>query len=427
MRKIGNVLIGVVVFALGCVCAADPAKVALVEKGELKEAKASWWGFDPQDSTKFLQAAIHSKVPKLIIDKQASPWISGPLFAVSDQTIVFEDGAELQAKRGLFQKYDECLLRMENVKNTALIGLGGGGVMSMHKKEYQDKSKYEHSEHRHTFKCCFCKNVRIENMKFLSSGGDGIYLRGVENVRVKNVLCDDNHRQGMSIICGRDILVEESEFNRTGGTDPQCGLDIEPNHGDEELRNIVFRNCRFAGNANWGILLCLAHFDSHRAGKLDLRFENCLTEGNRKGEIVSICDSFHKDIPPVQGRIEFVGCKAVNRPGSPHSAVSFISDVCHEVDVVLKDLTVRQGGGKNALRFVFRNPRKPGAKPMSKITLDDVKFPDCSAGDALKLVDATGSGRIDNFSGSIVDREGRRTPVGTVLSDAQKAASGKGK
>ena len=64
---------------------------------------------------------------------------------------------------------------------------------------------------------------------------------------------------------------------------------------------------------------------------------------------------------------------------------------------------------------------------MSKIMLDDVKFPDCSAGDALKLVDATGSGRIDNFSGSIVDREGHRIPVGTVLSDAQKAAPGKTK
>ena len=41
---------------------AAPDKVALVAKGELKEARASWWGFDKDDSTRFLQAAITSGV-----------------------------------------------------------------------------------------------------------------------------------------------------------------------------------------------------------------------------------------------------------------------------------------------------------------------------------------------------------------------------
>ena len=34
--------------------APQPELVAKVAAGKIKEARASWWGFDPQDSTRFL-------------------------------------------------------------------------------------------------------------------------------------------------------------------------------------------------------------------------------------------------------------------------------------------------------------------------------------------------------------------------------------
>ncbi|MBR3822849.1 MAG: DUF4838 domain-containing protein, partial [Kiritimatiellae bacterium] len=40
----------------------QPELVKLVEAGKLKEARASWWGYDPENSTRFLQAAIDSGV-----------------------------------------------------------------------------------------------------------------------------------------------------------------------------------------------------------------------------------------------------------------------------------------------------------------------------------------------------------------------------
>ena len=84
---------------------AEPEKVAQVMAGELKEARVSWWGFNPEDSTEFLEAAIKSKVPKLIVDKQPSPWIAGKtLLLVSNQEIVFEEGVELLAKKGCFKR-----------------------------------------------------------------------------------------------------------------------------------------------------------------------------------------------------------------------------------------------------------------------------------------------------------------------------------
>ena len=412
--------------SVGAVFAADPAKVALVQKGELKEAKASWWGFDPQDSTKFLQAAINSKVPKLIIDKQASPWIAAePLRGVSDQTIVFEDGAEIQAKRGAFKGRTNCLLLIDDVVNSAVIGSGGGGILRMHKKDYQDPNQYTDSQHRHTLRYGRAKNIRIENMKFLTSGGDGIYLTHVENVRIRNVLCDGNHRQGMSLICGRNILVEDSEFIRTSGHSPQCGLDIEPNYPDEPLQNIVFRNCRFAENVRCGILVVPARFDSRRAGDISIRFENCVAENNQADEIRFFGNSFYKTEDPVRGRIEFIDCKVINDRTYDYlrPAAEFSMDVGHEFDIVLKNLTVRRGNKEKALRFVFHNPRKADAKPLSKIELDRVKLLDCPPQDALRIIDYSFSGSTDNFRGVLVDGNGAEVPLDAKLLKRSVAAA----
>ena len=82
---------------------ANPELVDKAVKGEVSEARVSWWGFDKDDSTKFLQAAIKSGVKKLVVDKQQSAWVSLPLFAVSNQHIVFEPGVMLLAKRGAFK------------------------------------------------------------------------------------------------------------------------------------------------------------------------------------------------------------------------------------------------------------------------------------------------------------------------------------
>ena len=44
-----------------------------------REVKVSSFGFDPDDSTRFIQAAIDSGAEKVIFDKMPSPWVSLPL------------------------------------------------------------------------------------------------------------------------------------------------------------------------------------------------------------------------------------------------------------------------------------------------------------------------------------------------------------
>jgi hypothetical protein len=247
--------------------------------------KASEWGFDAKDSTAILQKAINSKVPVLIIDKQASPWITGPLNFISGQEIIFEEGAEVVAVKGGLKDRHDCLFNIINTGNVVIRGLGKGGIIRMHKSDYQDKKQYQSGEWRHAVNVKNSQKFRLENMRIYSSGGDGVYLCQVTDTVVRNVLCEDHHRQGISIIGGKNILVENSAFNRTKGTSPQSGLDIEPNNTNEPLQNIVIRNCRFEENFRWGLLVAATRANSDLAGEMDIRFENCVASNNREGDI----------------------------------------------------------------------------------------------------------------------------------------------
>ena len=77
---------------------AKPEWVREVLDGKRGEARVSWWGFDAKDATEILQSAINSKARKLIIDRQASAWITRPLTGVNNQEIVFRGIDRLSKK-----------------------------------------------------------------------------------------------------------------------------------------------------------------------------------------------------------------------------------------------------------------------------------------------------------------------------------------
>ena len=79
----------------------------------------------------------------------------------------------------------------------------------------------------------------------------------------KNVLCDNNYRQGISVISVDGLLVEDSSFNNTWGTPPSSGVDLEPDSAHELMKNVVFRNCSFKDNYGDGIEIFLANLRSN--------------------------------------------------------------------------------------------------------------------------------------------------------------------
>lgn len=82
-------------------------------------------GYDPEDSTAFLQFAFEdTEVDTVIIDNVGSDWNTGPLFVRRDNlTILFESGVTLQALSGVFDR-NESLIRITDRNNINIVGYG---------------------------------------------------------------------------------------------------------------------------------------------------------------------------------------------------------------------------------------------------------------------------------------------------------------
>ena len=253
--------------------------------------KVSDFGFDPEDSTCFLQAALDSGAKKVVVDRQASPWITKPLLCRSGQEVFFEEGVEVVAKRGEFRAKDDCLFLLNGLHDVRLIGGGKGATLRMWREDYL-KPPYEKAEWRHCVAVQGSCRVTIENLALRDSGGDGIYVgrsrrsgKGVartvpRDIVARNVVSDGNARQGSSITAVENLLYENCTFSNTKGRPPQAGIDIEPNGKFDPIENCVFRNCRFENNASTGFgIACFVHDEESRP--ITVTVENCAFIGNK--------------------------------------------------------------------------------------------------------------------------------------------------
>lgn len=249
-----------------------------VAAGELSEAKASWWGFEPEDSTEALQAAIDSGVARLLVDHVGQPWVVRPIRLASNQQIHFADGVEVVAKRGEFKGGGDCLFSAINKENITLIGYGAR--WRMHRSDYDNPELYSKAEWRHTLSIRSSSNISVFGLTLAESGGDGIYLgtatQWVTNkgIHIKDVFCESHYRQGISVITAENLLIENTVMRNTGGTPPQAGIDFEPNHPEERLVNVVMRNCLTENNVGAGYVLYLRPMAA-RSEPLSVRFEDC--------------------------------------------------------------------------------------------------------------------------------------------------------
>jgi polygalacturonase len=296
--------------------AADPQAVAEVLSGRRSEANAAWWGFDAADATETLQAAINSKAKRLVVPNMASDWIVRPITLAGDQELILEKGVVITAKRGAYQGRGDCVLTAKDVSNLTIRG--HGATVRMHKEDYivglvlanlgwnRWYGPYEKAEWRMALSLRRAANVTVLGITLRDSGGDGIYIDDCRNVHLRDVLCDNNYRQGISVISVQGLLVENSRFNNTWGTPPSSGVDIEPDSPDQKIERVVFRDCRFEDNYGDGIEVFLGR-QSEAAGDVSILFENCRVT-SRRGSGIRVTKI--GDRP--KGLVEFRNCTVEN-------------------------------------------------------------------------------------------------------------------
>ena len=430
MTKIGITKISI--SSLICLCFvsvyaewARPDLVAKVASGELREAHASWWGFDAADSTAYLQAAINSGAAKLIVEKMPSPWVVTPLKAASNQHIVFEDGAVILAKRGEFVGRNDRLFTVDGVENVRITGYGA--TLRMWRDDYargkDGKGRdYRRGEWRHTLSVSGSRNVFIEGLTLEESGGDGIYIssptpeKTSRDVVIRDCVCDRNHRQGISVISAENLLVENCVFKNTKGTAPEDGVDFEPNNPSERFVNCVFRNCVSENNAGNGFELALSQ-SRNTTTPCSIRFENCRTVGDCMGiKVRTRCRAEDGDYPT--GTIDFIGC-TVSKPR--YEAVEIMQNPENALKVSLTDCTFESIGTANpdAPAIVLTSPFPDDPKPaMPKVK--GLKWPDRGGRppfryDTMNFV-ALGEGALPIFAAETANAEVVDLKPGVVVS-----------
>lgn len=177
-----------------------------------------------------------------------------PITMPSDVTLHCHPQALIKAKTGY--GINDRLLNFNGAKNIT-IEANGAAIQML-------KSEYTTGEQRHAVFMINSADVRIRNLRAIDSGGDGFYIgrdtaagTHCKRIRIEGCYAGNNRRQGMSIVSAEDVWVNDCAFEGTTGTDPQCGLDIEPNDGQDVLRNINVRGLRTSSNSGGGILVAL--------------------------------------------------------------------------------------------------------------------------------------------------------------------------
>jgi Right handed beta helix region len=304
----------------------NPVAISEVKTGKRTVANAAWWGFDREDSTEMLQAALNSGARTLVIPYMGQPWVVRPLQLRSQQEIVFEPGVVVLAKKGDFRGGGDSLFTAVGQSNLVLRGYGA--TLRMHKRDYQHPP-YTKAEWRMGLALRGCRQVRVEGLRIESSGGDGIYVDGgasldwSEDITLRDCVAYDNHRQGLSVISAVNLLVENCTFANTWGTAPEAGIDLEPDTEKQRLVNCVIRNCTFENNNGNEVLVYLKRLTTN-SQPVSIIFDHCLirmTDARRTPPepgpkagilgVAGIAIGNVRDNGPM-GLIEFMSCVTEN-------------------------------------------------------------------------------------------------------------------
>ncbi len=396
--------------------AANPGMVAKVKAGQVKEARVSWWGFNPDDATDFVQAAINSRVPRLILDAMPNSWSVRPLRLVSNQEIVFEKGAKLAAKRGAFQNGGDILLTLSNVTNVTIRG--NGGELRMFRDDYA-AAPYDIGRvgGRHAIYIRNSANITIEGLVIRQSGGDGInvnnypghYDRPSTNITVRSCTIRQSCRTGLAIGGVDGLTVENVTVDGTAGSWPKSGISIVTDNTGHQVRKTVFRNCTIGNNDNNAIEIRLSGAKAKKPQPVDILFEKCVVRGNAHGFEYS----GHGPVGLyANGKITFTGCTftGVHRSAVKLTRKPLAGPVVEFTDCVFENCS-SQVKSEPEIKLEMGRDDDP---PVDGIHFRNVEFRRAEKFDWItKITGNWMSADVRDISGRI------RTVVGTAKKDIQ--------
>jgi len=255
------------------------------------------------DYTAVIQKAINENRKVLLPDYPLLVSDKG-IFLKSNNEIYFQKNTKLILKASKLKKYGVINIHeSENIilYNPTIIGdrknhIGKGGEWGM------------------GIFVLAGKNVKIVNPRISNCWGDGIYLGSFSSsktnidISILGGLIDNNRRNGMSIISGKNILIKNVLLSNTNGTLPMAGIDLEPNRNMDNLNNIHIENVLSYNNSECGFLIYLGSMLGNQLKDIDIRIVNCEDHFSKNGiSIPGLRNDYKKDIKRLAGGILIEG------------------------------------------------------------------------------------------------------------------------
>ena len=155
------------------------------------------------------------------------------------------------------------------------------------------------------------KNFSIRNLSVKDCWGDCIYVgENSESILIDNCCLDNGRRQGVSVTSANHVQISNTIITNIAGSDPQYGIDIEPNEGDTVdnviINNVQCLNC-VGGITSW-------KSKNARIGKI--KISNCIIKGTtaKRAVVLELAEEIEmKDCVVYSGENDAINATRVDK------------------------------------------------------------------------------------------------------------------
>jgi len=218
----------------------------------------------------------------------------------------------------IFQTNSNIIIQPNNKTNYGIINIINKSNVNLYNVRVTG-DKYKHlgntGEWGMGLNIIGSKNIEIINPNVTQCWGDGIYIgtRGVlpENITISGGIVDDNRRNGITIISGKDITIKNIVLSNTNGTLPMAGIDLEPNKANESLNNVNMIDITSYNNAKYGYAINLTKLLSNSTQNTTINLLKCTNYYSPNSVIIpGLNDNYIGSIKKIHGLIKIFDFKS---------------------------------------------------------------------------------------------------------------------
>ena len=248
------------------------------------------FGFDPVNSTRFIQAAVTSGAQRVVLENVGKPWYVRSIRLLSNIELVLQKGVRVHTDRTWEQftsgNTTSSLFLIHKCTNVVIRGEAENDhdavISQFH--DMMDRAKNCRDYGRSDISISDSRHVAVRNLRISDSAEDAIMFGGMNysgDMYFENLDLDSCFRQATSP-CNLDRgFFRHVRFRNTAGAEPGAGIDLEPAEVCQANSSIYLYDCTFDNNLGGGLL-----FSTSSMFPISVHAKRCVFKPNRQGDLM---------------------------------------------------------------------------------------------------------------------------------------------